>query len=65
MVQTEAQRAAALKYRKGSTKTFALTFFPAHRDLYEHLQAQPNKAEYLRELIRRDMGTSGSISREK
>lgn len=65
MAQTEAQRAAALKYRKDSTKTFALTFFPAHRDLYEHLQAQPNKAEYLRELIRRDMGTSGSTSREK
>ena len=65
MAQTEAQRAAALKYRKDSTKTFALTFFPAHRDLYEHLQAQPNKAEYLRELIRRDMGSSGSISSEK
>lgn len=65
MAQTEAQRAAALKYRKDSTKTFALTFFPAHRDLYEHLQAQQNKAEYLRELIRKDMGTSGNISREK
>ena len=55
MAQTPAQRTAALKYRKASTKTFLLTFYPKDMDIYEHLQSQPNKAEYLRELIRKDM----------
>ena len=40
---------------KKSVKTFLLRFFPTDYDLYEYLQAQPKKAEYLRNLIREDM----------
>lgn len=53
---TQAQLKATEAYRKKSIKTFSLKFFPADYDLYEHLQKQPKKAEYLRELIRKDMG---------
>lgn len=52
---TQAQLKATEAYRKKSIKTFSLKFFPADHDLYEHLQNQPKKAEYLRELIRKDM----------
>ncbi|WP_156908412.1 hypothetical protein [Atopobium fossor] len=52
---TQAQLKATEAYRKKSVKTFSLKFFPADHDLYEHLQNQPKKAEYLRELIRKDM----------
>lgn len=55
MAETDAQRKANLKYKKESTKTISVTFFPKDMDLYNHAKAQPNKAEYIRELIRRDM----------
>lgn len=52
---TQAQLKATEVYRKKSIKTFSLKFFPSDHDLYEHLQKQPKKAEYLRKLIRKDM----------
>lgn len=52
---TEAQLRATDNYRKKNVKTFTVKFFPADHDLYEYLQAQPKKAEYLRNLIREDM----------
>lgn len=52
---TEAQLRATDNYRKKSVKTFTVKFFPADHDLYEYLQTQPKKAEYIRELIRADM----------
>ena len=52
---TEAQLRANETYRKKSVKTFLLRFFPTDYDLYEYLQTQPKKAEYLRNLIREDM----------
>ena len=54
---TEAQLKATEKYRKKSVKTFLLRFFPDDYDLFEYLQAKPKKAEYLRNLIRRDMNS--------
>ena len=65
MSQTQAQAKAAAKYRAEKVKQFLMTFYPKDADLWEWVQAQPKKAEYIRELIRRDMGTSGNISREK
>ena len=54
---TEAQLKATEKYRKKSVKTFLLRFFPDDYDLYEYLQNKPKNAEYLRDLIRRDMNS--------
>ena len=55
MTQTDAQKKAALKYKTANVHQFALPFFPKDEDLWRHLQAQPRKAEYLRELIRDDL----------
>ena len=55
MRASEAQARATAKYRAAKVKRFLLTFYPKDADLYEHLQRQPQKAEYLRNLIRQDM----------
>lgn len=55
MAESEAQRRASLKYRKERTKQLAMRFYPAEMDLWEHLDAKPNKAAYIKDLIRRDM----------
>lgn len=51
----ECQKRADASYKKKSTKQVGLRFFPADMELYEHLQKQPNKMGYIKELIRRDM----------
>jgi len=56
---SEAQLKANAKYVKEHTKTFSLRFYPKDMDLYEHIQRQPKKAEYLKDLIRRDMEDQG------
>lgn len=51
---TEAQKKAKKKYRdKG--KRLTLDFYPTESDLWEHIQAQPNKQGYIKSLIRADM----------
>lgn len=52
---TEAQKRANEKYRRESVKQFAVRFYPADSDAWEHLQKQPNKAGYIKALIRADM----------
>ena len=56
---TEAQKRATAKSEKENVKAFNLRFFPADMDLYEHLKEQPKMAAYLKDLIRRDMESSG------
>ena len=51
----DSTKQAIAKYRKAKTKQFALTFFPRDMELYEHLQAQPNKSAYIKALIAADM----------
>lgn len=51
----ESTKRAKAKYRKDKTKSFTLTFFPRDMELYEHLQAQPNKSAYIKALIAADM----------
>ncbi len=60
MTQTPAQARAAAKYKAENRRQFVLAFYPAHKDLWDHLQAQPKKAEYLRGLIRADMVRNGA-----
>lgn len=52
---TDAQKRAKSKYEKEKVKAFNLRFYPADSELYEHLAKQPNKAGYLKDLIRKDM----------
>lgn len=51
---TQAQLRANANYRKHNVKTVAVPFYPKDKELYEWLCLQPKKAEYIRELIRRD-----------
>lgn len=53
--KTEAQKRADAKYKREKTQQFSLRFFPADADIWEHLQKQENKAQYLRDLIRKDI----------
>ena len=52
---SEAQKRASAKYTKEKVKTYTIKFYPSEKDIYEYLQQQPNKAGYIKELIRRDM----------
>lgn len=51
---TEAQKKAKATYRKKG-KRVSLEFFPPEQDLYDHLEKQPQKATYIKNLIREDM----------
>lgn len=55
MAQTDAQRKAALKYRKEKTKTFTLTLYPSDADIIEWLDAQTQKARAVKAAIRQAM----------
>lgn len=52
---TEAQKRAAAKYNREKMVQRVVRFSPNERDLLAHLDAQPNKAGYLKALIRADM----------
>lgn len=54
MAQTEAQRRAALKYRK-KTRTFSLVLYPSDADIVEWLDGQESKAGAIRQAIREYM----------
>lgn len=51
---TEAQKRAKDKYMK-SVKRFTVDFTPSETELKEHLDRQPNKQRYIKDLIRADM----------
>lgn len=55
MAVSDAQRRANERYRKESVRQVTVRFYPTEADIWEWLQAQPNKAGYVKELIRRDM----------
>lgn len=51
---TDAERKAKYKYRaKG--KRLTIDFYQTELDLYEHIEKQPQKATYIKDLIRADM----------
>ena len=54
---SEAQRRAKDNYnkRKGRKQRIVEFYETEHADILAHLDAQPNKSAYIRELIRRDM----------
>lgn len=55
---SEAQKKAKKKYRdKG--KRLTVDFYPSEADLIRHIDSQPNKQGYIKDLIRADMERSG------
>lgn len=55
MARSEAAKKADQRYKAEKTKQAVVRFYPAESEIYEHLQAQPNKAGYIKRLIREDM----------
>ena len=51
---SEAQKKAVKKYKE-KVKRLTIDFHPSEADLYEHIQKQPKKQTYIKELIRKDM----------
>ena len=52
---SEAQKRASAKYVREKVKSYTVKFDPSEADLWERLQAQPNKSGYIKALIRADM----------
>lgn len=55
---SEAQLRAVKKYKeknKGTVKRFTLDFAPSEAAMWEHIQSQPKKQTYIKDLIRADM----------
>ena len=52
---SEAQRRASAKYDRANMVQRVVRFSPNERDLLAHLDAQPNRAGYIKSLIRADM----------
>lgn len=51
---SEAQLKAIKKYREKLNR-LTLNFSPAESDLWEHIQSQPKKQTFIKNLIREDM----------
>ena len=51
---SEAQLKAIRKYKE-KVKRLTVDFYPSEADIYEHLQSQPKKQTYIKDLIRKDM----------
>ena len=51
---TEAQKRAKAKYQE-KVNRFTVDFYPTEAEMWEHLQNQPKKQTYIKDLIRADM----------
>lgn len=54
---SEAQRKAIKNYRKKLNR-ITLDFSPAEEEMWKHIQSQPKKQTYIKDLIRADMERS-------
>lgn len=54
-MRSEALKKAQAKYAKEKTKRQTLEFYPTELDVWEYLRSKPNKAGYIKDLIRKDM----------
>ena len=52
---SDAQKRANANYKRRSTKTKQIVFFPDDMDLFEWVGMQPKQNAYLKDLIRKDM----------
>ena len=53
-MKTEAQKRAKANYLK-KVKKVTVEFYPTETDLIEHIEKQPKKQTYIKDLIREDM----------
>jgi hypothetical protein len=53
-MKSEAQKRAQKHYLDKGLR-FRVDFYPSEQDLIEHLQKQPKKQTYIKELIRKDI----------
>ena len=51
---TDAQKRAKAKYNQ-KVNRFRIDFYPTEQDLWEHINDQPQKQTYIKELVREDM----------
>ena len=51
---SEAQKKAVKKYKE-KMKRISIEFYPSEMDLYDHIQQQPKKQTYVKDLIRADL----------
>lgn len=51
---TEAQLKAVKKYKE-KVKRITIEFHPTENQMWEHIQSQPKKQTYIKDLIRADM----------
>lgn len=53
-MRSESEKAAVRKYKQKLTR-LTLDFSPAEKDLIDHINSQPKKQTYIKNLIRADM----------
>lgn len=51
---SEAQLKAVAKYKE-KVKRITVDFYPADEEVWQHIQNQPKKQTYIKDLIRKDM----------
>lgn len=53
------------RYDKAHTKTYGVkVVIKTERDVYERLEAIPNKSGYIKDLIRKDIAESAKVAKE-
>jgi hypothetical protein len=53
-MRTEAEKKARRTYR-ANTKRMTIDFYKTDADIVEHIEKQPEKQKYIKDLIRKDM----------
>ncbi len=53
-MSSEAQRRAVKKFKE-KVNRITIDFHPSEADLWNHIQSQPKKATYIKDLIRKDI----------
>lgn len=56
---SDAQKRAVKKYKE-KVKRITVDFHPSESELWEHIQSQPKKQTYIKNLIRADMEKEGT-----
>jgi hypothetical protein len=51
---TEAQKRAKAKYQE-KVNRLCVDFYPTESDLWQHINKQPKKQTYIKDLVRQDM----------
>lgn len=53
--KTPAAQLKAVKKYKEKVKRITIDFYPADESIWQHIQNQPKKQTYIKDLIRKDM----------